>query len=240
MLLPSFCWTKTIYSKHYKNSPKLSKTNLHSTSSSLFIATSTTSSLKKCLTRLFRKIIEDHIAESKNEGGTLDIVSEIAFQNHFRQLQANIEKSATLHMEFWSQLSEEQADLGKLNDIGSKINNSIQYVEEHWNQMQKINPNTPKAVRLYGRFLIEVLNNKEGGENLLQHARRMAVDNQKHKHGAFANTEDFANDPSPTVFMTTEPEKFGNITGINLAAASLFGYNKTELISLLSLLPLHE
>ena len=56
----------------------------------------------------YKKIIEDEIAESQNEGnGGLDVVSESVFQNHLRQCQVNIEKSAMLHMEFWSQLSED-------------------------------------------------------------------------------------------------------------------------------------
>ena len=43
--------------------------------------------------------------------------------------------------------------------------------------------------------------------------------------------DEFSTDSTPTVFISAEEDKFGFITGINLAAASLFGYNKTELIS---------
>jgi hypothetical protein len=62
----------------------------------------------------YRKIIEDEISESKNEGtGNVDIVTEISFQNELRQCHANIEKSSMHHMEFWSQLSEDNPDLAK-------------------------------------------------------------------------------------------------------------------------------
>ena len=54
--------------------------------------------------------------------------------------------------------------MAKLNDIGSKINISVAQVDEHWNKLQKISANMPKAIRLYGRFLIEIINDKEGGE----------------------------------------------------------------------------
>jgi len=117
----------------------------------------------------YKKIIEDEIAESQAEGqGGLDVVSESAFQNHMRQLQANIEKSALLHMEFWSQLSEDNPDLAKLNDIGSKINSSVHNVEENWNKLLKINASNAKAMRLYGKFLIEIINDKEAGDELLE------------------------------------------------------------------------
>lgn len=116
----------------------------------------------------YKKIIEDEIAESQNDGQGLDIVSEAAFQNSLRTLQANIEKSALLHMEFWSQLSEDNPDLAKLNDIGSKINSSVQYVEDNWAKLMKINANNAKAMRLYGKFLIEIINDKEAGDDLLE------------------------------------------------------------------------
>ena len=183
----------------------------------------------------YKKIIEDEIAESQNEGtGGLDVVSEIAFQNHLRQCQANIEKSALQHMEFWSQLSEDNPDLGKLNDIGSNINTSVAHVEEHWNKLLKINRNMPRAMRMYGKFLIEIINDKETGEELLDQARNMMNLNSNKKAINMVNmnnNDDFSNEATPTIFISGEQEKFAFITGINLAAASLFGYNKTELIN---------
>lgn len=180
----------------------------------------------------YKKIIEDEIAESQNDGtGSLDVVSEIAFQNHLRQCQAGIEKSALQHMEFWSQLSEDNPDLGKLNDIGSSINNSIVQVEDHWNKLLKINRNMPKAMRMYGKFLIEIINDKETGEELLEQARNLMNANNKRAMNMLNinSNDDFLNDSTPTIVISGEQEKFAVITGINLSAASLFGYNKTEL-----------
>ncbi len=73
------------------------------------------------------------------------MVSIIAYDNHLRQCKKFIEKAASLHMEFWSSLSEEHPDLAKLNKTGSKLNTTIVAVEEHWNKLQKINPNMPKV-----------------------------------------------------------------------------------------------
>ena len=122
----------------------------------------------------YRKIIEDEISESKNEGtGNLDIVTEISFQNELRQCHANIEKSSMHHMEFWSQLSEDNPDLAKLNEIGSKIHHSVDAVEEHLNKLQRISPNMPKAMKLFGKFLTEIINDKEAGEEYLERARNL-------------------------------------------------------------------
>jgi len=135
-------------------------------------------------------------------------------------------------MEFWSQLSEDNPDLGKLNEIGSKINSSVHNVEEHWNKLQKINQHNTKAMRLYGKFLIEIINDKEAGDGLLEKARTIMNVNTNKKTGNFGGAgDDYTNDAIPTVHVSGDTEKFGVITGINLAAASLFGYNKTELIN---------
>jgi len=43
--------------------------------------------------------------------------------------------------------------------------------------------------------------------------------------------EETSNEATPTIWVSGEQDKSGIITGINLAAASLFGYNKTELLN---------
>ena len=122
--------------------------------------------------------------------------------------------------------------MAKLNDIGSKINTSVANVEEHWTKLQKINKNMPKAMRAYGKFLIEIINDKEGGEELLEKARNILnINTNKKAINIITLNDDYANDTTSTIFMSGEQEKFTVITGINLVAASLFGYNKTELIS---------
>ncbi|EGR33913.1 PAS domain S-box family protein [Ichthyophthirius multifiliis] len=118
----------------------------------------------------YKKLIEDDIAESQQDDNT-DIVSEMAFQNNLRLLQNGIERCALQLMDFWSQLGEDSPDLGKMNEIGFKISASIQQVEEQWNKMKKITNGIPKAMRLYGKYMIEILNDKEQGEELLQKAR---------------------------------------------------------------------
>jgi hypothetical protein len=43
--------------------------------------------------------------------------------------------------------------------------------------------------------------------------------------------EDGSTDSTPSITISGESEKMGIIQGMNLAASSAFGYNKTELIS---------
>ena len=108
-----------------------------------------------------------------------------------------------LHMEFWSQLSEDNPDLNKLNDFGVKIHNSVTSVEDHWAKLQKISPNMPKAMKLYGKFLMEIINDKEAGEEFLEKARNLINTNSKKKNAAIHLTgnEDISDNSTPTIFV---------------------------------------
>jgi hypothetical protein len=70
-------------------------------------------------------------------------------------------------MEFWNQLKNDRPDLSKLGDFGSKINSSIGNVEALWSELMKLNSNAPKALKIYGRYQIEILQDKETGQELL-------------------------------------------------------------------------
>ena len=92
----------------------------------------------------------------------------------------------------------------------------------------------PKSMRIYGKFLIEIINDTESGEELLERARNIININTNKKAVNMLNVavnDDYANDATPTIFVSGEQDKFSIITGLNLATASMFGYNKTELIS---------
>lgn len=77
-------------------------------------------------------------------------------------------------MEFWNYLKDDRPDLGKLGDCGTRINTSIVNVEQIWAELQKLNANVPKAMKLYGRYLLEILHDKESGNELLQRAKDAA------------------------------------------------------------------
>ena len=112
----------------------------------------------------YKKMSED-FGDSPHEShaGGLDVVAKFAYESSLRQFQQHIEKSAQLHYDFWNHLRDDRPDIAKLNECGSKINQSIIMVEQYWGQLQKLNSNAPKALKLYAKFLIDILNDKEGG-----------------------------------------------------------------------------
>jgi hypothetical protein len=95
----------------------------------------------------------------------MDFIAALNFENQFNNFRHLIEKSAMLHYEFWNHLLDDSPDLVRLSQQGSKINASITSVEDNWKKLSKMNTNTPKALKLYASYLIEILNDKETGND---------------------------------------------------------------------------
>ncbi|CAD8157650.1 unnamed protein product [Paramecium octaurelia] len=183
----------------------------------------------------YKQIVEYEMNAAQNENlGNLDVATELAFQNYMRSFQNKIERATLMHMDFWSQLQEDSPDLGKMNNIGAKINLAIIQVEELWNKMQMMTSNLPKAMRLYGKFIIEVLQDKDYGEELLEKARRLQQQNSKNKNKqmiSILSGEDLSQEPNATTLVSTAAEKFAQIINLNLSCCNLFGYSKSEMIN---------
>ena len=128
------------------------------------------------------------------------------------------------HMQFWSQLTEDQPDLDKLHEFGKKINVSLGQIEDTWQSILKNQTNLTKPLKLYGQFLMMIINNKEKGEELLLRAKGLST----LKNTLLGDEE--VDKSRPMIGISMKPENMGEIISINVQAASLFGYNKSELI----------
>jgi len=58
------------------------------------------------------EMIENDLRNSENKGVDVNVI--VQFQNKFVIFLSSIEKSVTLHMEFWRELLEENPDIQKL------------------------------------------------------------------------------------------------------------------------------
>lgn len=80
----------------------------------------------------YRQIIEDELYEGQDKAGVpnsssgeLDYVAAVNFQNHFKVFTRLVERSGTYHFDFWNILLDDQPDLLRVKDQGTKINQSI-------------------------------------------------------------------------------------------------------------------
>jgi hypothetical protein len=189
----------------------------------------------------YRKLIEDEMADvqADTQEGVMDTISMIAYDNYLKKFKEAIERSAHLHMEFWLEVLELESDLGKLDKTGSKIHASITLVEDYWKKLQKINPNTPKALKLYAKFLTEILNDKEAGGELMSRAKdtviaRTAVNLNILDAAELMNMDDMCAelggaDSTPCMIASGDQGKLGEIIQFNMSLCRVFGYTKTEL-----------
>lgn len=117
----------------------------------------------------YRKHIEKDIIES-NKGNknnsNFDVLDEFAFHNLERKFKANIEKSSTLHLEFWSLLSEESPELGKLSELGIGINAINGLIENDWNKISKLNINS--LYRLMAKFMLFITHDTTEAAKLME------------------------------------------------------------------------
>ncbi|KRX02121.1 PAS domain [Pseudocohnilembus persalinus] len=180
----------------------------------------------------YKSIIELELIENDNQNNGQKIdqnenLNELSLQNHILQCRMNIERSSNLHVEFWSQLSEDIPDLGKLSEIGHQIAQINQKIDEQWNKLIKISNNIPNMMRLYAKFHTEILNDKEGGQIILRNLIELMRIN-KNKIGGLI---DMTTEPNPTIFISAEDDSFALIQNLNQAACALLGYSKIEVLN---------
>ena len=116
----------------------------------------------------FIKLIEQHLGKKYGKNAIasrdaakngqsiadLDVSIVIIFENLFEKLNKEIEKSASDHIEFWSHFESLMMDLNVLHKLGLNIINSTKRINDIWRQLTRINSNYPKALHLYGNYLI--------------------------------------------------------------------------------------
>lgn len=119
----------------------------------------------------YKRLIGDSLIESGRESGGFEYISAINYEANFKKCKYNIERTALLHFEFWNHLLEDSPDLRRLMDLGIRIDSQLKIVDSHWDRMQLIYPNLPKAIKMYALFMMEVVNDKESGNELLQKAK---------------------------------------------------------------------
>ena len=97
-----------------------------------------------------------------------------------------------------------------------KINQSILGVEDHWKKLSRMSSNAPKALKLYASFLIEVLNDKETGNEQMIKAKEAANLRVNFEFNNAAMNQDndvnsYAQDGTPCIYISGETERLGLI-----------------------------
>ena len=99
--------------------------------------------------------------------------------------------------------------------------------------MQAIKPNDPKALKIYSGFLIEVLNDKERGNELLSLWRETA--DKKQTYLGYLEIElndqllNNIKEGNALILCSAENESYGNILKFSHSTCKIFGYTTSEI-----------
>ena len=183
----------------------------------------------------YGRILQEDMTDSRAQGGAvgLDAVTILAYNNYFRQCRSQLERAAHLHIEFWSKLNTHIPDVARLILIGTKISKTIVDIENYWGQMQKINPNMPKAVKMYAEFLRSVLHDEDASQALMK-----SIANQQKSAAEFGAGFDsdqgyliqtHGKGKTPCICASGDSRTLGIINDVNNALCRMLGYTKAQL-----------
>ncbi|EAR82219.2 PAS domain S-box protein (macronuclear) [Tetrahymena thermophila SB210] len=178
--------------------------------------------------RYMEQISSSQEEEDEDEEEENDVVKKIEFDSHMSQCEEYMKLAAAKHKEFWANLREDNnIALGRLNILGSGISQCVYKSKEHFNGMLKINNQLPQPYKVFGQYLIRVLNQREQGIELLQKGRELAKLQQKTQK--IDDIEDLINDPRPYLVTYKKFQSNTQIQAINLLFSVLFGFQKEEI-----------
>ncbi|KAL4452981.1 hypothetical protein ABPG73_000907 [Tetrahymena malaccensis] len=172
----------------------------------------------------------EEVEDEEEDEEETDVVKKIEFESHLSQFEEYVKLAAIKHKEFWANLKEDNnIALGRLNVLGSGISQYVFKAKDHFTRMVKINSQFPQPFKVYGQFLIRVLNQKEAGLEMIQKGREIALESGN-KVQKKEDLESFKNEPIP--FIVTQKRKAGvtTIQNVNLLFSVFFAYQRDEII----------
>lgn len=179
----------------------------------------------------YKKIIDENLDEqsSGENEGEVDIVGIIAFETHLRLCVHFISKSGELQREFWMQLLEDKPNLVKLSSIGNEINFTISNAKDNWNKLYKLKSNMPSVIKLYAKFLTNIVNEKESGKKLMDQFHALVI---KQHETVVLNIKDSdeALFQAPFAVLGFNRSDLGQIKKISKEFCALLGYTEEELL----------
>ena len=189
---------------------------------------------EQALIYCYRLDIKESLLAEKSNNDQISVSSLMAYESHLKLLEDKIEASATLHYQFWELLIEPGPDLIALRKYGFDIQSLNKEIEDHWKEMQRINPDMPNSLKLYGTYLAEVVNDEEYNNELREKLRNIDIVKARalnYKSHA-ANTSDvnaIAQYGDSCICTSGKSEILGKISNCNLAFCRMFGYTLQEM-----------
>ncbi|KAI9334520.1 hypothetical protein DFJ73DRAFT_962976 [Zopfochytrium polystomum] len=170
-----------------------------------------------------------------------DVIDFIAFEQNLQNARQNERKATIAVVQFWSELLKRHPSFYKLQSYGAAISQAVSLAQSHYITLIKLSPDTPQVFRLYGNFLINVLNDHKQGQELIDHADELEDEDERENIGdddsldiksvaSVSTNIDLFSDENGLITMSGEHANLGIILNANPTALRMFGYKRSELI----------
>ncbi|KAJ3399277.1 hypothetical protein HDV05_001886, partial [Chytridiales sp. JEL 0842] len=170
-----------------------------------------------------------------------DVIDFIAFEQNLQMARKNEKKATVAVVQFWAELLKRNPSFHRLQMHGAAISSAVSLAQTNYMNLMKLSPEAPHVYRLYGTFLMNVLNDTKQGQDLIDHADEMeeeqreqndAIEDDEEFEAAQARTSmmDLFSDDNGLITISGELSNLGVITNVNPIAVKIFGFKKNELI----------
>ncbi|KAI8806758.1 hypothetical protein BJ742DRAFT_350795 [Cladochytrium replicatum] len=175
---------------------------------------------------IFRR---ERLLHERFSGG--DVIDFIAFEQNIKMAKKNEKKALIGVIKFWGELLRKHPNYRRLHDSAAQISNAVGIAREKYLAIIKLSPDNPKSYRLYGSFLINVLNDKKTGMAMLQHAEELeeVTDSPEDAEGEL-NVIQLMSGDCATVTVSGNPGSIGRVLEANALMTKIFGFRKAELV----------
>jgi PAS domain S-box-containing protein len=192
---------------------------------------------KDMIHALRAKVKDFLLSKKKGDKEHLSVTSLMTYESHLKIFNDQIDGITQLHYQFWSAFLEDVPDLTLLKNYGFKIQDFNESIREHWEAMQRINPDAPNALKLYSVFLSDVMNDKEYSNELMEVLKKIDVVKinllgRKTDAANSCDVQTISFNGDPCLCISGKIDRLGYITHCNLAMCRLFGYTQQEMLKM--------
>ncbi|KAI8808720.1 hypothetical protein BJ742DRAFT_807285 [Cladochytrium replicatum] len=171
---------------------------------------------------IFRR---ERLLNDRFSGG--DVIDFLAYEQNLKLAAKNEKKAIGAMLLFWGELLSKHPNYRKLYELASNISMAVNTAKEKYLALLKLSPDSVTAYKLYGSFLINVLNDKKTGILVLQHAEELE---ETQKRVQMQDTTLMSVDNCATITISGESGEIGKIIEANAHMVTLLGYKKSEIV----------
>ncbi|KAI8587328.1 hypothetical protein BDZ88DRAFT_480019 [Geranomyces variabilis] len=175
------------------------------------------------------------LLQDEFEGG--DAINVIAIGQSMRLAKKYERRAATAVLQFWAELRQKRPQLRRLQKHGRTITSAVSAAQEHFLALMQMSPTSPNPYRMYGSFLIHVVNDRDAGQKLLDHADELEEsrggrdqEEQEGMGGEELLQPDMLSEKSGLFTISGNCEDIGMITSVNKAALKIFNYRRSDVL----------